>query len=479
MAASTSFFSKKIKLLYLLQISEYDIAFFERWIKENPNLEKWWTSPTKQSLVWTLKAFTIFVLAIVFSPLVTFSERKKKLIIPYQLAVLSVRPLQGFFESIFIWRAKRKLHLNPKLIKIGIVGSYGKTTTKEYLSAVLSQRFNVFKTPENVNTLVGVARHIIKRLVKEHNIFIAEMGAYHWGDISAFRRLGELNFGILTGIGEAHMERFSSMQNIIRAKFELVKDTPGYSITPILNSDDSYIRDSFLDFIKPERVTWYGIHNHASRIFDARSIQVLPDRIRFDVWKDNTLYLQIEVPVLGRHQVAPILASVTLGHLLGMTQEEIKQGLLQIRALPRRLYLTQSSAGISIIDDTYNISLASLKAALEFIGEGYPNSRKILVSAGLLEQGQQVKETNTKAGEMMGKVTDLILIPHTSTIDYIADGLRRSGREVTWYNPTQKTRYQGGVIFESADLLDEQLEHILRSGDVVIFFPYDLPDRYY
>ena len=244
-------------LIYILQSENYDIA---RFVKFSYSRLKWWKLEKRKQIVWTLKARLIYSMSTSLIAVVVlwfFTEFNwigflviipAIALLPFIIAVslLLIQPLDIIIKARRYKKARNILRIK-KLIIIGITGSYGKTSVKEILSAVLSAKYKVLKTPENINTDIGIANFIIenKEALDNYDVFIIEMGAYRVGDIDRICDIVNPDYSILTGINESHIERFGSLENIIKGKFELPRKT---KLLSVLNFDDKNIRDNFDKF---------------------------------------------------------------------------------------------------------------------------------------------------------------------------------------------------------------------------------------
>lgn len=199
------------KLLYLLQLEEYQNDRYFDWLKKYPlqNLKE-----KKNKLHWTARIILTLVISFPFS---LFLEDKKAI----GLVNSFLAKLFKFIEEIAVFFAQIKLKFYPNLIKIVITGSYGKTTLKEMLACVLGEKYSVLKTPGNINTRIGIALLVLRQLNREHKIFIVEAAAYQKGDITKICQLIRPNFGVITSIGWMHLERFKTLENIRQTKMEL------------------------------------------------------------------------------------------------------------------------------------------------------------------------------------------------------------------------------------------------------------------
>lgn len=199
------------KLLYLLQLEEYQTARYFAWLKKNKieNLQE-----KKGRLKITPRIVLTFFFSFFLMP---FGGLVKGI----GLANNFLAFIFGILGKLVIFLAKIKLKFFPHLIKIVITGSYGKTTFKERLAFVLASKYLVFKTPGNINTTLGIAIEILKNLKKQHQILIIEAGAYKKGEIREICQLIKPDYGIITIIGWMHLERFGTVEKIRVAKFEI------------------------------------------------------------------------------------------------------------------------------------------------------------------------------------------------------------------------------------------------------------------
>ena len=259
--------------LYLLQLENYNLRRFLAIVFKRP----FPTDAARQKLVWTPKLILIFSLALAIYLLAAFGNiliygwntKGIGFALGYALIFLNsfalllaivtavLKPFDFIAKSIIVARAKSKMRKFQNLKIIGITGSFGKTTMKEVLAAVLSEKFKVLKTPENINTPVGIGRLILKELSSDTEIFIVEMGAYQRGDIRALCRIAQPQIAILTGINEAHLERFGSMENTIKAKFEIVQHAKPDALI-VLNEENKLVKDNYQKFVGARRVEFYS-----------------------------------------------------------------------------------------------------------------------------------------------------------------------------------------------------------------------------
>ncbi len=424
--------------LYLLQLENYDLGRFWKGFFRKP------IQPRKK-IVWTSKAILILVLALIFA--VAFSSSFKNFTIGVivlvaivwlnflsaiflSLAVAILWPLDFLVKLLLVSKAKRKISKFKKLKIIGITGSFGKTTMKESLATVLSQKFRVLSTPENINTPVGIARLILRKLNDATEIFIVEMGAYQIGDIAALCEIAKPDIAILTGINEAHLERFGTIGNTIEAKFEIVINAKPNAFV-LLNSESERIRQNFDKYIAGHMLTWY-----------------------------DSQAGQFRSKLLGNYGLGVVNACVIIAKELGLTESEIRAGVEGIKPIPHRLQLIEGGGDVTVIDDSYNGTPDGVREAIRVLG-GFVGRRKVYVTPGLVEMGSRKEEVHREIGRQLVKVADLVILIKNSVTHFIGVELRPD--QVVWFN--------------SAVEAHSKLKEILKPGDVVMF-QNDWPDNY-
>lgn len=281
------------------------------------------------------------------------------------------------------WRARFPVRI------IGITGSVGKTTTKEIVAAVLSQRYDTLKSESNLNNEIGLPLTLL-RLRPRHQRAVVEMGMYARGEIAQLAAIARPHIGVVTNVGPTHLERLGSLEAIADAKAELVEALPPEG-TAVLNADDPIIAG--MARRTPAHVFTYGLSPEANLWADDINSLGL-DGVTFRLhYRSETL--QVKVPLLGRHSVHTALAAAAVGLVDNLTWQEILDG-LQEPGGQLRLVVVSGINGSTILDDTYNASPDSMLAALNLLDD--LNGRKIAVLGGMLELGEYEAEGHVKVG---------------------------------------------------------------------------------
>jgi len=382
------------------------------------------------------------------------------------LSLWLLGPSDFLFKYLIISSAKKKIGRLSHLTIIGVAGSYGKTTVKEVLSAVLSTKFKVVKTPDNINTPLGVSRIIRRDLNSQTDIFIAEMGAYKRGDIKRLCFLAPPSISVLTGINESHLERFKTMQNTVSAKFELITHTHPKGRV-ILNADNDWVLKEYEKYLGERKVFFYGSTQHSKISYEVRNKTFFEDGsgTAFEFSYDGDQFHYVKVPFLADYIIGVIGAVWIIGRELRLTDNDIVRGLALLRPVPHRLEVLIRSGNILVIDDSYNANPDGVREAINVLAK-FKTRRKVYVTPGLVEMGSGSSEIHQALGRQLAGVADLVVLIKNSSTPFMAQGLKSSGfpeSNIIWYNSSTE-------VFGST-------AGFVRSGDVVMF-QNDWPDNY-
>lgn len=408
----------------------------------------------------TLAEFAVYTLI----GLVTY--HLSPLILP--LANLIMHPVEAGFRWMFRRRAAATLRrANP--VVIGITGSYGKTSTKEYLAHILNGRFRAYATPKSYNTLMGVCIAINNDLSNDSgcDYFIVEMGAYVPGEIAGICDLVKPQISIVTAVGPQHLERFGSLENTARAKYEIIEALPPEGAA-VFNWDDPYVRAMYERGYPQNRigVTWQNTDLATQLRFHARDIRATVDGLRFDVVDTLTGEEQpITTRLVGQHNVTNILLAIATARHLGMSLGEIALRVASLEPAEHRLQRRVLPGGVTVIDDAYSANPVGAQNALNVLSL-YRAGRRVLITPGMVELGPIQDEENRKLGRLAAQVcTDIILVGEDQTRP-IQQGIRETGFPADRLQ-VYDTREEAIAWFNTA----------LQPGDTVLFLN-DLPDTY-
>jgi UDP-N-acetylmuramoyl-tripeptide--D-alanyl-D-alanine ligase len=372
----------------------------------------------------------------------------------------SVKPWQRRVNQRFVQSARATLTaVDPRVI--GITGSYGKTTTKVCVGAVLEQDQPTLVTPASFNSFLGIVRTINEHLRPEHRNFVVEMGMYRAGDIRELCELTQPSIGVITAIGPAHLERMGSLDAIQEAKGELAHALPPDG-NLVVNGDDPRCLAIAAQVGVP--TTLYGLRNPDAHI-RAQNVRIANAHTSFELVIGDER-AAVSAQLLGEHNVGNLLAAAAVGHVAGMAIEQIQLGLERVEPPQHRLQpLPNSGSGVIVIDDAYNSNPAGAAAALKVLGE-HPAKRRILVTPGMVELGDVEEAENEQFGTLAAGVCDHVILvgpKHTAPI--------RRGLEGAGFNP------QAIEVVRDIPGATAVLARLTRAGDVILF-ENDLPDMY-
>lgn len=297
------------------------------------------------------------------------------LLIPILILLFTqiINPITNLTKQKIITKARQKMTTMPSTKVIGITGSYGKTSTKEFLYQILATKYKVAKTTDNNNTAIGVAQTVLK-LSDQYDFFICEMGAYKQGEITEICEIVKPTIGIITGINNQHLSLFGSQANIKKTKFELIQYLPTDGI--------AVINQTALESTPHISIKVKNTLPFSSKLLN--NIQTFPDHITFD-YKN----LQYSAKVLGTHYAENLLAAILVAEQLGMKSNEIQAAISNI--IPPNKHFIKKITGPNnsiLIDDTYSSNTSGVMAAFQYIQNTYPNHKKIFVFPGIIELGE-------------------------------------------------------------------------------------------
>ena len=365
-----------------------------------------------------IKRLFVTILIIYFIPIVIVFLAKNKIIIASILILLAFMlafvyyvvyfcsvinaPINKLEYLYFLNKAKKKLKQYSNLQVIGITGSYGKTSSKNILNEILSCEYITRCTPKNYNTPYGLMMTINNYLDKFDEIFIAEMGAYVKGRIKNLCDFVKPKYGILTTIGEAHLETFGSRENIQKTKFELIESLPSDGVA-VLNMDDPY--QVSYELKNKVKVIWIGIDNKEADIY-ATNIKCSNKGMSF-VCHYYGEEITLTTRLLGSHNIYNILSSIALALYMKIDILDIKKAVMGLKATEHRLEL-KKIGNIYQLDDAYNSNPVGAKGALDVLS--MMNGTKVVVTPGMVELGKEEKEANYVFGKKIASSCDYVIL---------------------------------------------------------------------
>ena len=340
------------------------------------------------------------------------------------LIILAFQPITVLGRNVILNKARSKRNKFEKLIVVGITGSYGKTSTKEYLAAILSEKFRVLKTKEHQNSEVGISHCILNDLKPEHEIFICEMGAYNQGGIRLLSSIARPKIGILTGINEQHMATFGSQENIVKGKFELIESLPNDGIA-IFNGDNEYISNlkNQISKIELKSKIFYSVKEHLD--IWAEDIKIEKEWLHFKIFSKDGDNAEFKLNLFGKQNISNILAAACCARKLGMSMQEIADAAKKITAKDGAMKLLAGKRGLNILDSTYSANPDGIMADLDYLKLW--NGKKVLIMPCMIELGKAAGDVHKKLGWKIAEVCEFAIITTLDRFDEIKKGALEKG----------------------------------------------------
>ncbi len=299
---------------------------------------------------------------------------------------------------------------------VAVTGSVGKTSTKDLIASVVSQKYNTLKTKGNYNNEIGLPLTILGLTNEE--AMVVEMGMNHLGEIRKLTNIAKPTVAVITNIGTAHIGNLGSRENILKAKLEILEGLQGNTV--VINNDNDLLHKWVNENKEKYNIITYGIKNKSK--YMATDIKSFEDKSEFKVVceKDESINNKmVTVPVGGEHFILNSLCAIAVGEYLNVPTEKIINGIANLELTKKRMEVLTSKSGATVINDTYNANYDSMKAAITYLKE-IKDKRKIAVLGDMLELGDYSKELHEKVGEEVDESID-ILITIGKEAKYIAE----------------------------------------------------------
>ncbi len=332
---------------------------------------------------------------------------------------------------------------------VAITGSNGKTTTRELTAAVLSRQKRVLATEGNLNNEIGLPLTLF-RLSRSHEAAVVELGMNHPNEIRRLAEISQPDIGVITNIGQAHLEGLKDIAHVMAAKAELLEFIPN-SGTAVLNADDGF--GARLAEMAKSRVIYFGLSKKASVRAEAIRHTGMATEFRL-ILPESEIPLTLHAP--GKYMLANALAAAAVGHAMGLSKETIKAGLEAFRPLAGRMAHIETRTGIHVIDDAYNANPGSMQAAIDALAALKGGNRAFLVAGDMLELGEAAPALHHDVGRVAAAGgIDRLYLTGTFVRD-MADGALSAGM------------HNGDVFVGSKSEILEKLAQELMPGDWVL-----------
>ncbi len=375
------------------------------------------------------------------------------------LAALLALPVEEGIRYAYKRDAMRRLDRQIGLTRIGITGSYGKTSVKFFLNTLLAQRYSVLATRGSFNTPMGLTRVIREDMQPSHRVLLAEMGARHRGDIRQLCRMIRPQIGILTAVGPQHLETFGSIERVRDTKYDLIRSLPedGFAV---FYDDDGIVKELYDKTESPAKalVGRPGDDAWAEDVISGY------EGSAFTLCLKDGTRIPCRTELIGEHNIGNILLAAVTARHLGLTDTQLRRGIASLEAVEARMKPEKQPDGSILINNGFNANPQSSRASLKLLA-GFPG-RKILVTPGYVELGAQEEIFHRAFGEAIAAAADLVLLIGTRRTRPIREGLIAAGFD----EENIKT-------FPSLAKAREYLDTVRGEGDAVLF-ENDLPDQY-
>lgn len=426
-----------------------------------------WTPRVKRlcGVSWLLASVVVAVAAVIWGVVAACVALLAVLVLSplFMLAAnVALRPVEKAINRKYYDDASRILGSMPELKIVGITGSYGKTSTKHYLHRILEEHFATTMTPGSFNTPMGVIRTIREHLRPYDEVFICEMGAKQVGDIKEICDLVHPTVGIVTAVGEQHLESFKSIENVQRTKFELVDSLPADGLA-VVNNDFEKIADRAVDNVECVR---YAVAATDGAGYVASDIEYSPDGTSFAITEVATgNRLDLHTRLVGECNISNLMAAVIVAKRLGVPDDKIRYAVGQIDQVEHRLSVKRVPGGMTIIDDAFNSNPEGSRMALEVLGR-MTGGKRIVVTPGMIELGDRQFAANEALGRHAAANADVAIVVGKYNREALLAGLAAG--------PIAADSIYAVDTFTQAQ---EVLRTIGRSGDIVLY-ENDLPDTF-
>lgn len=366
-------------------------------------------------------------------------------------------PVDRAINRYYINDAKRILHEHKNLTVIGVTGSYGKTSVKFILNRILSEKYNVVATPHSFNTPLGVVRTIRESIKPQTQIFICEMGAKNVGDIKEICDIVHPKYGIITSVGEQHLETFKTVDNVFKTKFELANEV-------FKNGGEVFVNGDSPELIKRLDKSGCRIYGTGDFEFCAENIGCGRNGSRFSL-KTPDCTIDISTRLLGLHSILNTAGAAALAYTLGVTPADISFAAASLTPTEHRLELKASVAGSLLIDDAYNANPEGSLEAVRLLSY-FDGMKKVIITPGLIELGNREHDCNFALGLEAAKICDIIIFVGKRRSEPLKEGALSVG-------------FPQDRLFVASSFKEAmELYTTVADKNTVVLLENDLPDNY-
>ncbi len=356
--------------------------------------------------------------------------------------------------------AKYKREQYGKQLKvISITGSVGKTSTKDIIANVISQKYKTLKTLGNYNNHIGLPLTLLR--LKDEEVAVVEMGMNHFGEISQLTKIAKPDIAVITNIGTSHIGNLGSRENILKAKLEILEGMEQKEI--VVNNDNDLLHKWQLENqqSKDIKIHTFGIET-PSEVW-AENVELKENSSTFlcHIGKETA---QIEIPVGGMHFVYNALCAIIIGKQLGIEIDKIKKGIETFELTKKRMEIIKKENGITIINDAYNASLESIKAAIQYL-ERCQGSRKIAILGDIFELGTHAETIHRQVGQVVANSNIDILICCGENSKYIVEEVQKHNNP---NNKNNNNKQKEIYYYETKEKIKKYLKNETKPQDTIL-----------
>ena len=381
------------------------------------------------------------------------AERKLDTDRPYILVESSLEALKKL-------AAYYREGLDTKIV--GITGSVGKTSTKEFISSVLGQKYKVLKTEGNFNNEIGVPLTLFK-IRDFHEVAVIEMGISDFGEMHRLSYMVRPDICVMTNIGLCHLENLGSRDGILKAKSEIF-DFASRDAVAVLNMDDDKLYS--VKEVKNRKPVYYGMNRNADVYAESVEANGIYGTKAVIFLKKEDKKIEVKIPLPGKHMVYNAMAAATVGEILGLGAEEIRQGIENIQSVGGRLHIIETEK-YTIIDDCYNANPVSVRSSLDVLNNA--EERKVAILGDMFELGADEKKLHYQLGEYFKeKQIDMaVLAGELSENTY--QGIRDSGAatQVYYYKTLEDLLEYLDIMVQEKDVILVKASHSMHFEKIV------------
>ena len=398
-------------------------------------------------------------------------------------------PLELCIGKYYLRKGKLKLNKSNLKYRIGITGSFGKTSTKEILNTLLSEKFVTLSTPKSYNTPFGISKTINNFLTTKNSVFICEMGAKKKGEIKFLSEYVNVDCGIVTSVGRQHLSSFGNIEGVYKTKRELpeflngkfcVFNLQNYYVHKMYNEycgdkvgvfllevRNYHLSDMILKkkiFFKINKILKNKFYEYKKEgnVY-AKNIKCFDDGSVFDVWYGNSFLGNVKILLLGCHNIINVLLSVAMAKYVGLSDNEIKIGLSKLKPIKARFEKFTLNNGATIINNGYNSNIDTISSSFKAL-DLFVQKNKYIITPGLIETSDDYLY-NFEMGKLISKYFDYVVIVKEKNKKALSDGLLNGG-------------FSLNKIFYTKSFDEAKLFLSKCSKDDVVLIENDLPDNF-